>query len=127
AKIAATNGSLSATELALVQANAVVYAEEAAIVQYGLNACDAARINTAIGRAGAFLMGAIFSAMVGFVGMNMAVQGHVRVAAAAVDPTRGYAAAMRIAYRFVTITRTLTDRLGLFGGTIRSILFGIAS
>src|SRR5690606_37018312 len=66
AEIAATNGSLSATELALLQANAVVYAEEAAIVQYGLNACDAARINTAIGRAGAFLMGAIFSAMVGF-------------------------------------------------------------
>jgi len=127
AEIAATNGSLSATELALLQANAVVYAEEAAIVQYGLNACDAARINTAIGRAGAFLMGAIFSAMVGFVGMNMAVQGNVRVAAAAVDPKRGYADALRIAYRSGTITGMLTDGLGLFGGTIIFILFGIAS
>src|SRR5690606_12198094 len=127
AEIAATNGSLSATELALLQANAVVYAEEAAIVQYGLNACDAARINTAIGRAGAFLMGAIFSAAVGFVGMNMAVQGSVRVAAAALDPKRGYADALRIAYRSGTITGMLTDGLGLFGGTIIFIIFGIAA
>src|SRR3989338_3633217 len=36
----------------------------------------------AIGRACAFLMGSIFSASVGFIGMNMAVQGNVRVAAA---------------------------------------------
>ena len=37
----------------------------------------------AIGRACAFLMGSIFSATVGFVGMNLAVRGNVRVAAAA--------------------------------------------
>ena len=35
-----------------------------------------------IGRVGAFLMGAFFSAMVGFFGMNMAVQGNIRVAEA---------------------------------------------
>ncbi len=119
--------------LILLQSNAVVYAEEAAIVRAGLgdiegiSACETARTTTAFGRAGAFLMGAIFSAMVGFIGMNMAVQGNVRVAAAAVDPKRGYADALRIAYRSGTITGMLTDGLGLFGGTIIFIIFGIAS
>lgn len=127
ASTAASNAFAGPAELALLQANAVVYAEEAAIVQYGLEGCEAARTNTAFGRAGAFLMGAIFSAMVGFVGMNMAVQGNVRVAAAAVDAKRGYADALRIAYRSGTITGMLTDGLGLFGGTIIFILFGIAS
>ena len=34
-----------------------------------------------LGRAGGFLMGAVFSALVGYIGMNMAMQGNVRVAA----------------------------------------------
>src|SRR5262249_44502422 len=89
--------------------------------------CDAARTSVAFGRAGGFLMGAIFSASVGFIGMNMAVQGNVRVAAAAVDKKRGYSEALRIAYRSGTITGMLTDGLGLFGGTIIFLLFGIAS
>lgn len=37
----------------------------------------------AIGRAVAFLMGSLFSYTVGYVGMNVAVEGNVRVAAAA--------------------------------------------
>ncbi|MEO8608522.1 MAG: sodium-translocating pyrophosphatase [Chloroflexota bacterium] len=127
AEVATTNPGIEAAELALLQQNAVVYQEEAAIVQQGASQCDSARINIALGRAGAFLMGAVFSALVGFVGMNMAVQGNVRVAAAAVDPNRGYAAALRIAYRSGTITGMLTDGLGLFGGTIIFIIFGIAS
>jgi K(+)-stimulated pyrophosphate-energized sodium pump len=127
AEVATSNPGIAATELALLQQNAVVYQEEAAIVQQGASQCDAARTNIAVGRAGAFLMGAVFSAMVGFVGMNMAVQGNVRVAAAAVDPKRGYGDALRIAYRSGTITGMLTDGLGLFGGTIIFIIFGIAS
>jgi len=126
-EVATSNPGIEASELALLQQNAVVYQEEAAIVQQGASQCDSARINIAIGRAGAFLMGAVFSALVGFVGMNMAVQGNVRVAAAAVDPKRGYASALRIAYRSGTITGMLTDGLGLFGGTIIFIIFGIAS
>jgi K(+)-stimulated pyrophosphate-energized sodium pump len=138
-QVAASNASVEAAELVLLQENAVVYAEEAAIMQAGLGqltdpatgaaftACDAARTNIAIGRAGAFFMGAVFSAIVGFAGMNMAVQGNVRVAAAAVDEKRGYADALRIAYRSGTITGMLTDGLGLFGGTIIFIIFGIAS
>lgn len=133
ADVAVKNSTASADELTLLQENAVVYAEEAVIVKAGLGqlpgvaACDTARISTALGRAGAFLMGAIFSATVGFIGMNMAVQGNVRVTAAAVDPKRGYADALRIAYRSGTITGMLTDGLGLFGGTIIFIIFGIAS
>ncbi|MBK9750904.1 MAG: sodium-translocating pyrophosphatase [Chloroflexi bacterium] len=132
ANVAAQNPNITdVSQLTLLQENAVVYAEEAAIVSRGIlpapEGCDPARTTIAIGRAGAFLMGALFSAAVAFIGMNMAVQGNVRVAAAAVDPKRGYADALRIAYRSGTITGMLTDGLGLFGGTIIFILFGIAS
>lgn len=127
ADIATQNADLAATDLRLLQENAVVYEEEAQIVQQGTAQCDTARNSIAFGRAGAFFMGAVFSAMVGFVGMNMAVQGNVRVAAAAIDPKRGYADALRIAYRSGTITGMLTDGLGLFGGTIIFLIFGIAS
>ncbi len=130
--VAVRNPTISADQLSLQQENSVVYAEEAAIVQLGIKpaadgGCESARINIALGRAGAFLLGAVFSAAVGFVGMNMAVQGNVRVAAAAVDPKRGYADALRIAYRSGTITGMLTDGLGLLGGTAIFIIFGIAS
>jgi K(+)-stimulated pyrophosphate-energized sodium pump len=127
ASVAARNPNLTGDALTLRQENAVVYEEEAQIVVQGVAVCESARTNIAIGRAGAFLMGAIFSAAVGFVGMNMAVQGNVRVAAAAVDPKRGYGDAMRIAYRSGTITGMLTDGLGLLGGTAIFIIFGIAS
>ncbi len=123
----AANPVAEGAVLTLEASNARVYAEEAIIVQRGIVECETARTNTAFGRAGAFLMGALFSAAVGFVGMNMAVQGAVRVAAAAVDATRGYGDALRIAYRSGTITGMLTDGLGLFGGTVIFLIFGIAS
>jgi len=68
----------------------------------------------AIGRALAFVMGVTFSGMVGFIGMNMAVKGNIRVAEAA---RRNFHDALRIAYRSGTITGMLTDGLGLLGGT----------
>jgi K(+)-stimulated pyrophosphate-energized sodium pump len=83
-----------------------------------------ARIIIAIGRAAAFLMGSSFSATVGFLGMNMAVEGNVRVAAAA---RTSYQDALRIAYRSGTITGMLTDGLGLLGGTTIFIIFGEAA
>ncbi|NLX10268.1 MAG: sodium-translocating pyrophosphatase [Chloroflexi bacterium] len=86
---------------------------------------DTARIVIAFARALAFVMGASFSAMVGFFGMNMAVQGNVRVAAAA--ERGGYQEALKIAYRSGTITGMLTDGLGLLGGTLIFIIFGKAS
>lgn len=52
------------------------------LVLAGLLYFTAGDAHIALGRACAFLMGSIFSASVGFIGMNMAVQGNVRVAAA---------------------------------------------
>jgi K(+)-stimulated pyrophosphate-energized sodium pump len=119
---------LASTDPAKAQEKSDINSEiEAQIAAKADNSGCNATLIIAFGRAGAFLMGAIFSAMVGLIGMNMAVQGNVRVAAAAVDPKRGYAEALRIAYRSGTITGMLTDGLGLFGGTIIFILFGIAS
>ena len=77
-----------------------------------------------IGRAVAFVMGAGFSLAVGQIGMRMAVQGNVRVASAA---RHSFGDSLRIAYRSGTITGMLTDGLGLFGGTIIFIIFGIAA
>ncbi len=69
------------------------------------------------GRAFAFLVGALFSWMVGFVGMSLATTGNLRVAAAA---TRSYGDALQLGYRTGTITGMLTDGLGLLGGTSSS-------
>lgn len=82
------------------------------------------RLIIGIGRALAFVMGAVFSLLVGQLGMRMAVQGNVRVAQAA---KTSFGDALRIAYRTGTITGMLTDGLGLFGGTIIFIIFGIAA
>ena len=68
-----------------------------------------------LGRAGAFLMGAFFSGMVGYLGMNMAVQGNIRTTYAA---NKGFKESLKISYRSGTITGMLTDGLGLLGGTI---------
>ncbi len=75
----------------------------------------------ALGRAGAFLMGAIFSATVGFVGMRLATIGNLRVAAAA--PV-GFGKALMLGYRTGTITGMLTDGLGLFGSTLIFMAYG---
>ena len=77
-----------------------------------------------VARALAFVMGAGFSLAVGQIGMRMAVQGNVRVAAAA---RRSFGDALRIAYRAGTITGMLTDGLGLLGGTLIFIIMGIAA
>ncbi len=91
-----------------------------------LTAAEQQQVSTIIGlgRAIAFAMGAGFSLLVGQIGMRMAVQGNVRVAAAS---KRSFSDALRIAYRAGTITGMLTDGLGLFGGTIIFMIFGIAA
>jgi K(+)-stimulated pyrophosphate-energized sodium pump len=86
--------------------------------------CQQAVTWIAIGRSLAFMMGASFSALVGYIGMNMAVQGNVRVAAAS---RTSFNKALTIAYRSGTITGMLTDGLGLLGGTLIFIIFGKAA
>jgi K(+)-stimulated pyrophosphate-energized sodium pump len=73
-----------------------------------------------IGRTLAFLMGAGFSASVGYIGMNIATRANVRVTAAA---DRSFGDALRIAYRGGTVTGMLTDGLGLLGGTLVFIFY----
>jgi len=85
-----------------------------------------AQVSTVLGftRAAAFIMGASFSLLVGQLGMRMAVQANVRVAAAA---RRSFGDSLRIAYRAGTITGMLTDGLGLMGGTLIFIFMGAAA
>jgi K(+)-stimulated pyrophosphate-energized sodium pump len=101
-------------------------AEAAVACSEGLTGAEQQQLRLIIGlgRAIAFVMGAGFSLAVGQIGMRMAVQGNVRVASAA---RRSFGDSLRIAYRAGTITGMLTDGLGLFGGTIIFILFGIAA
>jgi K(+)-stimulated pyrophosphate-energized sodium pump len=91
----------------------------------------------AIGRTIAFLLGASFSTMVGQFGMRIAVQGNLRVAAAAaqatdadgnaIDVDTRYRKALSVAYHAGTVTGMLTDGFGLLGGTVIFIVFGIAA
>ena len=97
--------------------------EEAMLRFQGLSP-DRVRFIVGIGRAVAFVMGSVFSLIVGQFGMRMAVEGNVRVASAA---RRSFSESLKIAYRTGTITGMLTDGLGLFGGTMIFIIFGVAS
>ncbi len=74
------------------------------------------------GRAAAFLVGALFSWTVGYVGMHLATIGNLRVASAAMN---SYGEAMQLGYRTGTVTGMLTDGLGLLGGTIIFLIFGV--
>jgi K(+)-stimulated pyrophosphate-energized sodium pump len=78
-----------------------------------------------IGRAFAFVLGATFSIIVGQLGMRVAVEGNIRVAAEAVK--ENYNGALTVAYRAGTFTGMLTDGLGLLGGTAIFMIFGKAA
>ncbi len=73
------------------------------------------------GRAGAFLVGALFSWCVGFVGMRLATAGNLRVATAA---RKSYGEALQLGYRTGTVAGMLTDGLGLLGGTCIFLVYG---
>jgi K(+)-stimulated pyrophosphate-energized sodium pump len=75
-----------------------------------------------VGRMMAFLMGACFSASVGYFGMMMAVRANVRVAQAS---RRSLREAVTIGYRTGTIVGMLTDGLGLLGGVIIFMIYDV--
>ena len=102
----------------------VVPPSDEAMSRFSGKSEETVRIIIGIGRAIAFIMGSCFSLMVGQFGMKMAVEGNVRVASAS---TRSFAEALKIAYRTGTITGMLTDGLGLLGGTIIFMVFGVAA
>jgi K(+)-stimulated pyrophosphate-energized sodium pump len=73
-----------------------------------------------ISRSVAFVLGAVFSAATGFVGMGLAVRANVRVASAA---RRGLRESMAIAFRAGGVAGMFTVGLGLLGATLIFILF----
>ncbi len=74
-----------------------------------------------VGRSVFFLVGAVFSATTGYVGMWLAVRGNVRMAAAANDS--GEHKAMRIAFRTGGVAGMFTVGLGLFGASVVVLLY----
>lgn len=73
-------------------------------------------------RSVAFLVGAGFSALIGWLGMWLATRANVRVAAAARD--EGRAPAMRIAFRTGAAVGMATIGFGLLGAAVVVIVFG---
>ncbi|WP_380171058.1 sodium-translocating pyrophosphatase [Kineococcus sp. DHX-1] len=75
-------------------------------------------------RSVAFLVGAGFSAAIGYLGMSLAVRANVRVAAAARQPAGGREEGMRIAFRTGGVVGMTTVGLGLLGASIAVVAFG---
>jgi K(+)-stimulated pyrophosphate-energized sodium pump len=76
---------------------------------------------TKLGRSIFFVVGAIFSALIGYLGMSLAVKANVRVASAARDGNRD--AGMRIAFRTGGTVGMATVGLGLLGAAIVVLVY----
>ncbi len=74
-----------------------------------------------IGRSIFFIVGALFSASIGFLGMLLAVKANVRVASAARDGDRDLG--MRIAFRTGGVVGMATVGLGLLGASVVVLLY----
>jgi K(+)-stimulated pyrophosphate-energized sodium pump len=75
-----------------------------------------------VGRPIFFLVGAFFSALVGFIGMTLATRTNLRVANAANES--GTKRALRLAFRAGGVVGMFTVGLGLLGATIVLIIYG---
>ncbi|MBY8996557.1 MAG: sodium-translocating pyrophosphatase [Candidatus Thorarchaeota archaeon] len=91
------------------------------------DALASARVLVGLGRSLAFVLGASFSLIVGQLGMRIAVESNIRVAQATREGDDRYNRALTIAYRGGTFTGMLTDGLGLLGGTVIFIIYGLAA
>jgi K(+)-stimulated pyrophosphate-energized sodium pump len=93
----------------------------AAIAFFLLLALPADDLAVRIGRSIFFLVGAGFSAAVGYLGMSLAVKANLRVAAAANEAGRD--PAMKVGFRTGATVGMLTVGLGLFGASVVVLLF----
>ena len=74
-----------------------------------------------VGRSLFFVVGAVFSAAIGYLGMSLAVRANVRVAAAA--NTTGREDAMQVAFRTGGTVGMLTVGLGLLGASVVVLIY----
>ncbi|RYE77479.1 MAG: sodium-translocating pyrophosphatase, partial [Myxococcales bacterium] len=95
-----------------------IFAAVAFVVLLALPADDMA---VRIGRSLFFLVGAGFSAAIGYLGMSLAVQANLRVAAAA--DTEGRDPAMTIGFRTGAFVGMATVGLGLLGASVVVLIF----
>ncbi len=93
----------------------------AAVAFVALLALPADDIGVRIGRSLFFLLGAGFSAAIGYLGMSLAVQANLRVAAAA--NTVGRDPAMKIGFRTGAFVGMATVGLGLLGASMVVLIF----
>jgi K(+)-stimulated pyrophosphate-energized sodium pump len=82
---------------------------------------EAQMLKIKLGRSLAFLLGAVASGLTGTIGMLLAVQGNVRVAAAAVET--GKKDSLTIAFRTGSIAGMFTIGMGLLGATSIFLIF----
>jgi K(+)-stimulated pyrophosphate-energized sodium pump len=128
--LAASEGSPKMREIAkAVQEGAAAYLQRqfktlgifVVVIFFVLLVLPATSESVRWGRSGFFLVGALFSAFVGFTGMSLAVRGNVRVAAAAKEA--GERPAMRIAFRTGGVVGMLTVGLGLLGAAVVVLIY----
>src|SRR5690606_32817947 len=95
----------------------------AMVVLWFLPAHDAGDSETMvkIGRSAFFVVGAGFSAFIGWAGMGLATRANLRVASAARDGSRS--GAMAIAFRTGGVVGFLTVGLGLLGAAVVVFIF----
>ncbi|MEO6144868.1 MAG: sodium-translocating pyrophosphatase [Dermatophilaceae bacterium] len=91
------------------------------IVFFLLMALPADTAGIRFGRSGFFVLGAVFSAAVGYFGMSLAVKANVRVASAANNSGRDEG--MRIAFRTGGTVGMMTVGLGLLGAASVVLLY----
>ncbi len=128
--LSASEGTARMKEIAAaVQEGAAAYLNRqfktlaifAVIVFFVLFLLPAETTGERIGRSIFFLVGALFSAITGYMGMWLAVRGNVRVAAAANE--EGEQKAMRIAFRTGGVAGMFTVGLGLLGAAIVVLVY----
>ncbi|MGC4112828.1 MAG: sodium-translocating pyrophosphatase [Nocardioides sp.] len=93
----------------------------AAVAFFALMLLPADDWGVRIGRSIFFLVGAGFSAAVGYLGMSLAVRANLRVAAAANE--KGREPAMTIGFRTGAMVGMLTVGLGLLGASVVVVIF----
>ncbi|GAB3654462.1 sodium-translocating pyrophosphatase [Nocardioides korecus] len=93
----------------------------AGVAFVALLALPADSLGVRIGRSAFFVVGAGFSAAIGYLGMSLAVQSNLRVAAAA--NTVGRDPAMKIGFRTGAFVGMATVGLGLLGASVVVLLF----